>query len=101
MFLNFYKRSEDFLMKLMQKIEEQDKNSVFDVDYSDGILDILVHKTDQEYVINRHNANQKIWYSSPLTGADYFSFDENKMKWLNDQGAELEEKLLEELKKFD
>ncbi len=98
MSLSFYKKSEDFLIKLAQKIEEEDKNSIFDVDYSDGILDILVHATDQEYVINRHNANQKIWYSSPLTGADYFSLENDF--WLNEKGIKLEEKLLEELKKF-
>lgn len=100
MSLTFYKKSENFLINLAQKIEDLDKNSIFDIDYSDGILDILVHETEQEYVINRHNANQKIWYSSPLTGADYFSFNETENKWLNDKGNELEEKLLNELKNF-
>ena len=98
MSLSFYKKSEDFLIKLAQKIEEEDKNSIFDVDYSDGILNILVHESEQEYVINRHNANQKIWYSSPLSGADYFSFDENN--WVNEKGINLGEKLFDELKKF-
>jgi len=58
--LNFYKISEDFLIQLTENIEKQDANSIFDVEYSDGILSILIDKTKQEYVINRHNANKKI-----------------------------------------
>ena len=98
--LSFYKISEDFLSKLADSIEKQDTASIFDVEYADGILTILVHATEQEYVINRHSANQKIWYSSPLSGADYFSFDENARKWLSSKGEELSEKLLLELKNF-
>ncbi len=98
--LSFYKLSENFLMKLADHIENNDQNSIFDVEYSDGILTILIHKTSQEYVINRHSANQKIWYSSPVSGADYFEFNYESLKWLNAKGAELEEKLLSELKSF-
>ncbi len=98
--LNFYKNSEKFLIELSDKIENFDKNSIFDIEYSDGILDILIHKTNQQYVINRHNANQKIWYSSPISGADYFSFDEKSKKWLNENNIELEEKLFAELRNF-
>lgn len=98
--LNFYKQSENFLIELADIIEKQDADSVFDVEYSDGILTILVHKNDQEYVINRHSANQKIWYSSPLTGANYFSFDQVKELWLSSKGEELKNKLFAELKTF-
>lgn len=98
--LNFYKQSENFLVELAEIIEKQDTDSIFDVEYSDGILTILVHKTDQEYVINRHSANQKIWYSSPLTGANYFAFDQAKALWISSKGEELKEKLFAELKSF-
>lgn len=98
--LAFYKQSETSLMKLADIIEAQDNDAIFDVEYSDGILTIAVASSNQEYVINRHSANQKIWYSSPLSGADYFSFDENSYKWLNSKGEQLEEKLLTELKTF-
>jgi len=98
--LSFYKLSENFLIKLADHIENEDQDSIFDVEYSDGILTILIHKTDQEYVINRHSANQKIWYSSPVSGADYFEFNEQNLKWLNAKGVELEQKLLSELKTF-
>lgn len=98
--LSFYKQSENFLSELAQIIEKQDSDSIFDVEYSDGILTILVHKTDQEYVINRHSANQKIWYSSPLSGANYFSFDQARGLWLSSKDEELKTKLFAELKTF-
>lgn len=98
--LTFYKLSENFLLKLADSIENSDPNSIFDVEYSDGILTISIDKSGQEYVINRHNANQKIWYSSPLSGADYFSFDDSKQQWLNASGIELTEKLKAELENF-
>lgn len=98
--LTFYKLSENFLLKLADSIENSDPNSIFDVEYSDGILTIAIHESGQEYVINRHNANQKIWYSSPISGADYFSFDESKQQWLNADSIELEAKLKSELENF-
>ena len=83
---------------LSHRLEAFDKNSDLDVEYSDGILKITIEATSQTYVINRHSASQKIWYSSPLTGADYFAFDEKLQKWLDSKGQELEEKLFSELK---
>lgn len=100
MTLAFYKQSEDFLVKISDLIEKEDVDSIFDVDCSDGILTILVHTSDEEYIINRHSANQKIWYSSPLSGADYFTFDESSRQWINAKGVELRDKLFAELKTF-
>lgn len=98
---NFYNLSEEFLTNLCDEIEKSDTSSIFEVDYSDGILNIIIFKTDQQYVINRHNANQKIWYSSPISGADYFAYNEDKKQWLSDKGIELKEKLVKELESFD
>ena len=98
---DFYNISEEFLTNLCDEIDESDKNSIFEADFSDGILNITVFKTDQQYVVNRHNANQKIWYSSPLSGADYFAYDEDKKQWLSDKGLELRDKLIKELDSFD
>jgi len=94
---NFEYSCDNFLEDLSEKIEKLDENSIFDVDYSDGILNIILEDTGQTYVINRHSASQKIWYSSPLTGADYFSFDTVKKDWLNDKGGLLSDKLFGEL----
>ncbi|MDX2082596.1 MAG: frataxin family protein, partial [Rickettsiales bacterium] len=86
---NFLNNCEKTLSNLAQKLEERDKNAKLDVEYSDGILEIVITSTKQTYVINRNSGNQKIWYSSPITGADYFSFDEKSMKWLDAKGLEL------------
>ncbi len=94
---NFIKFCEPALVKLTEAVEIWDKNSKLDVEYSDGILTIVIEASAETYVINRHSASQKIWYSSPITGADYFSFDEKSEKWLDAKGEELEVKLFSEL----
>ena len=97
---DFIKHCDPFLLKLSEAIEEGDKEAKLDVDYSDGILNITLEDNGATYVINRHTASQKIWYSSPLTGADYFSFDENSGNWLNSKQEELRKKLFSELSQF-
>jgi frataxin-like iron-binding protein CyaY len=52
------------------------------------------------YIINRNSGNQKIWFSSPISGADYFSYQSVKKTWLNDENIELKTKLISELKNF-
>jgi frataxin len=88
------------LIDLAALIEDNDSSSLFDVEYADGILTIAVVKTNQNYVINKHSASKKIWYSSPLTGPDYFIYDLISKKWLNNKNKELTEKLTTELKIF-
>lgn len=96
--INFEDNCNKFLEDLFEELEKIDKNSELDIDYSDGILNIIVEKTKQTYVINRHSASQKIWYSSPITGADYFEFMSDKNQWLSEKGFEIKSKLLNELK---
>lgn len=94
----FLNLCENRLTNLTQQIELLDKDSKLDVEYSDGILRITIEATNQTYIINKHSATQKIWYSSPFSGADYFSFDMNSANWLSAKGEELSQKLLLELK---
>jgi iron donor protein CyaY len=98
--MSFHKICDEALEQLAHKIETLDKNSELDVEYSDGILSIKIEKTGKTYIINRHSATQKIWYSSPFTGANYFSFDEKQKKWLDSKGEELQKKLISELENF-
>ncbi|MCE3254928.1 MAG: cyaY [Rickettsiaceae bacterium] len=93
---DFLTASENELIGLADIIENSDKNSIFDVEYSDGILNIIAFASGQQYVINKHSASRKIWFSSPISGADYFSYSQGK--WLNDKGLELKTILLDELK---
>jgi len=97
---DFYQLCESALVKLSEAIENADKNSQLDVEYSDGILKIVITKTKKTYVINRNLGNQKIWYSSPFSGANYFSFDEKTHDWRDAKGDELAEKLFSELKQI-
>ena len=93
---NFLELSENELIKLADEIENNDPKSLFDVEYADGILNINVFASDQIYVINKHSASQKIWFSSPISGANYFSYIDQK--WLDDKGREIGEILFNELK---
>ena len=96
--MNFYQICDDFLQNLAQVIEDKDTNSSLEIDYLDGILKITINNNNKTFIINRNSGNQKIWYSSPLTGANYFSFDEKSGNWLDAKGEELAVKLFSELK---
>jgi len=98
--MNFYLECENYLSNLASKIEVFDKNSQMDIDYSEGILKIVIIENKKTYVINRNSGNQKIWYSSPFSGADYFSFDEQTNQWINNKKEELTNKLFNELYQF-
>ncbi len=97
---DFYKLCEEALFGLSQQLEEKDVNSKLDFDYSDGILKIVILADKKTYVINRNSGNQKIWYSSPLTGADYFAFDDNSKSWRNAKGEDLAQKLFFEIQSY-
>lgn len=96
----FLQYCDSILNNLCDLVEKYDQNAKLDVEYLDGILTITVEETAQTYVINRHSASQKIWYSSPLTGAHYFVFNQQKQQWFNGNGIELEAQLFLELKNF-
>lgn len=95
----FLELAEETLINLADFIENNDEKSIFDVEYSDGILNIEIFDENKFYVINKHSASQKIWYSSPVTGADYFAYDEKNQKWLDKNNNELEKTLIDELTK--
>jgi len=93
----FLKLAESALIELADLIEIKDEKSIFDVEYSDGILNIEVFDQNQIYVINKHSASQKIWFSSPLSGAEYFAYDAKSQKWLDKNNRELKTVLISEL----
>lgn len=98
--MNFYNLCESFLQNLAEKIESIDSDSKLEVEFQDGILEIVINADKKTFIINRNAGNQKIWYSSPFSGADYFSFDDVSQKWLNAKGEELSKKLFNELSKI-
>ena len=97
---DFLKYCNQALENLAKLLEENDTKSQFDIEYSDGILKITIDKTNQTFIINRHSASQKIWYSSPFSGVDYFSLDSKNNSWLNDKNINLLDKIHNELQNF-
>ena len=98
--MNFYQLCEKFLQDLSDKIENLDSNSNLELEYLDGILKIVINKNKKTFIVNRNSGNQKIWYSSPFSGADYFSYNDLQNKWLNSKNVELFDKLFLELKPY-
>lgn len=98
---DFLLLSEKKLIEMSDLIESRDKDSIFEVEYADGILSITIFaQENKNYVINRHSGNQKIWFSSPISGADYFAYDQAKQQWLNNKGQEIWSILSTELANF-
>jgi iron donor protein CyaY len=95
---DFLEILEQELTNLADEIKKLDKNSIFDVEYSDGVLNIIMFASEQEYVINKHSASQKIWFLSPISGANYFVYNLEQKKWLDEKDRELREFLFKELK---
>ncbi|MFM7620893.1 MAG: frataxin family protein [Alphaproteobacteria bacterium] len=91
---------EEFLDNLAQDLEIMDKQSNLEIEYSDGVLNILIIESGKMYVINRNSGNQKIWFSSPFSGTDYFAFDQQKKQWLSAKDIDLSSKLIAELKDY-
>ncbi len=91
---------EQFLENLAQELEIKDKQSNLEIEYSDGVLNITIVETSKMYVINRNSGNQKIWFSSPFSGTDYFAFNQQQKQWLSAKDIELSSKLTAELKNY-
>jgi frataxin len=98
--MDFNYLCETYLEELSDKIDQADKDFNLDIEYQDGILSIKILSNNKIFVINRNSGNKKIWYSSPFSGADYFSYDQNTKQWLSDSKVELTKKIFEELKEF-
>ena len=98
--MDFNYLCETYLEELANKIDQEDNNFNLDIEYLDGILSIKILSNNKIFVINRNSGNKKIWYSSPFSGADYFSYDQDKKQWLSDSKVELTKKIFEELKEF-
>ena len=98
--MNFYILCEKLLQDLGEEIEKRDIDSNLEIDYSDGILNIIIIANKKTFVINRNNGNQKIWYSSPFTGANYFAYDQKLDQFISITNQELKSVLLTELKDY-
>jgi frataxin len=82
------------LTQLFEMLQEPGKYQDLEVDLNNDILYITLPDNGQ-YVINKHYPSQQIWLSSPITGASYFSYHEEK--FINKNQEELQDKILKEL----
>lgn len=89
----FYKKSHKKLQDLATTLEDNDR---LEIDYLDGVLYINLENLSQ-YVLNVHLPSKQIWFSSPISGADYFYYDEFNHIWINKMKVELDAKLKDEL----
>ena len=76
------------LQQIANTIEESDEKDELDIDYVDGVLTIDF-PDERQMVINRHRPTQKIWLSSPESGASYYEYDEESETWINGEGNDL------------
>jgi frataxin-like iron-binding protein CyaY len=51
--MNFYNLCEIFLQNLAEKIELQDINSNLEVEYQDGILEIIINADKKTFIIKK------------------------------------------------
>lgn len=86
-----------FLEELGKSIEDADVKFQLNLDFVDGILNIEL-EDGRLYVINKHLPSKQIWLSSPLSGADYFSYEQKK--WLNKNNLSIISVLANELKEI-
>lgn len=92
---SFETAAEQTLEGLAERIEYADSDAQLEVEYGDGVLTITL-PSDQQYVLNRHRVTQQLWWSSPKSGAKYFTLSENG-KWLDKEQKEMESLLFAEL----
>jgi len=90
----FSNRARTELTTLFELLQQTGKYEDLDIDLQDDVLYITL-PTNRQYVINRHTPSKQIWLSSPLTGADYFSY--NDQDWHNKSGGQLKQLLMTEL----
>eukprot|EP00127_Corallochytrium_limacisporum_P006681 Clim_evm60s232 gene=Clim_evmTU60s232 len=70
----------------------------FDVQYSSGVLTMILGDDKGTYVINKQTPNRQIWLSSPKSGPKRYDYDSKAKKWIySHDGIALHDLLEEEL----
>uniref|UniRef100_A0A0G4HTH9 Uncharacterized protein n=1 Tax=Chromera velia CCMP2878 TaxID=1169474 RepID=A0A0G4HTH9_9ALVE len=66
---------------LHDSLEEAEVEELEDLELREGVLTIDLGRLGI-FVINKHFLTQQLWYSSPVSGAQYFDFSSNP-KWMS------------------
>ena len=96
----FIKHAHLYLTELFEFFQSPTKYEDLDLDLQDDVLYITLPNLRQ-YVINKHTPSMQIWLSSPVSGAGYYSYNNDSEQWLNKHGTLLFDLLLQELKPYE
>jgi frataxin-like iron-binding protein CyaY len=64
----------------------------------DGVINIFL-PNEKQYVINKHFPSLQIWLSSPISGANYFNWDNDKKIWKDKLEHELKTIIYDEIQR--
>ena len=84
------KIAKESLENLLNLVQEKFEN--IDVDLIDNVLNIET-SDDQVLIVSLHEPTSQIWYSSPLSGALHFKFEENDTILFGRESAGVPEKV--------
>jgi frataxin len=92
----FEKQALEVLDQVAEHLAAETSFDDIDIELQMGVL-TLTASSGKQFVINKHNPTMQIWYSSPVSGAHYFSCHHNENQWKSADGEELLMKLQREL----
>jgi len=81
----FHETADIILEDLVDGIEMADEEGEVEVDYIDGVVSIIL-PDGSEYIINKHEPSRQIWLSSPFSGSNKFSYNEDEDDWMPEEG---------------
>lgn len=80
---NFDSAVSIILQNIVDSIEANDPDYLYDIDFDGDIVTIT--KNDQTWVVNKHSAAKEIWLSSPVSGPYHFA----PLLWLDKKNRHL------------
>jgi iron donor protein CyaY len=95
----YHELTDELLSELSEAIEDADAAGNLDVDFSSGVLNLTLADGSQ-FVINKHLPTRQIWLSSPHSGANYFSYDEDDEDWISVDGDSFLDLIRDEIREL-
>lgn len=73
--IEFFLHFEKLTNSIIDDIESQDTDFIFDVEFDQNVL--TIKRNNEVFVINRQVALHEIWLSSPISGPHHFFYKNN------------------------
>jgi frataxin len=74
----FESLAEGTLQRIADAVEDAGGDA--EVDFEGGVLAIEIEATGT-FLLNKHAPLQQLWFSSPVSGASHYAWDEAGAKW--------------------